>query len=251
MKTAQEWINDLTNGTSQAYPNIQRTDMVSGLTLRLKSPRRIDQANTSLCGAASLMYCLATHKDAMYAQYVVELYNTGKSTIGKLTVEPGSDCKEYKPSTSQGIHPVDWVALASLRDSENDAFDYAQPSDEVGGITMPGDLVDWFKDAGFSQDANITNVVFTKGEATIKEMAKRFDQQHSVCMFINSIMLSDPTEDSWTPDHWVVVTSAVAVKDKRVTLSVFTWGDIKTIDLPKDDFCENYYGFISSTTKSK
>jgi hypothetical protein len=195
------------------------------------------------------MYCLASLKDAVYAQYVAELYNTGKSTIGRLVVEPGSDCKAYKPSTSQGIHPVDWVALASLRDSENDFFDYDEPSDEVGGITMPGDLVDWFKDAGFSKDANITNVVFTKDEDTIKEVADRFNQQNSVCMFINANMLESPSARSWTPDHWVVVTSPVSIKNKRVSLSVFSWGSNVKVDLPIDDFCRHFFGYISSTAK--
>src|SRR5688500_7765792 len=104
MKTAQQWLGDLTSGTAQAFPNIKRSDMASGLTDRLARPSRIDQANTSLCGAACLMYSLASLKDAAYAQYVVELYNTGKSTIGSLKVAPGSDCKAYGPTTGTGIH---------------------------------------------------------------------------------------------------------------------------------------------------
>jgi len=249
MKTAQQWLTDLTSGTTQAYPNINRLDMVTGLTVRLATPRKINQANTSLCGAACLMYCLASLKDASYAQYVVDLYHTGKAQLGKLTVKPGDDCKSYKPSATKGIHPVDWVALASLRDSENDFFDYDEPSDEVGGITMPGDLVDWFKDAGFSKDANFTNFAFTKDEGTIRAVGNRFNQQHSVCLFIHSNLLDDPTEGSWTPNHWVVLTSHVIIKNKRVTMSVFSWGQILKIDLKVDNFCKNFYGYISSSAK--
>src|SRR5690349_226344 len=96
MKTAQEWITELANGKEQAFPNISRADVVSGLRARIASPVKIDQANTSLCGAASLMYCLASRKPDVYAQYVAELYQTGKGRLGKLKVEPGKDCRAYK-----------------------------------------------------------------------------------------------------------------------------------------------------------
>jgi hypothetical protein len=247
-KTALEWISELSNGKDQAFPSVKRADVVDGLKTRLAKPQLIDQANTSLCGCACLMYCLAKLKDAVYAQYVVELYQTGKGKIGSLSVEPSSDCKKYAPSTAKGIHPVDWLALASLRDSENDLFDYQSPSNEVGGITMPGDLVDWFKDAGFSKDANITNLVFTKGEGTIKDAGTRYSNNHSVCLFINANLLNNPSDSSTFPDHWVVMTSPVTTDKGQVKLSVFSWGDIHPIDLKVDVFCKNFYGFISSSS---
>lgn len=247
MKTAQEWLGDLSTGTSHAYPNIKRSEMVAGLRKRLGSPASIDQANTSLCGAACLMYCLASLKAAAYAQYVVELYHTGKAKLGRLSVEPSSDCKKYKPDPAKGIHPVDWVALASLRDSENDVFDYDEPSDEVGGITMPGDLVDWFKDSGFSKDANFTNFVFTKDEGCIRAAGNRYRHTHSVCLFVNGNLFERPSEGSWIPNHWVVLASPVTIKNKRVSLSAFTWGAISQVDLPVDSFCKNFYGYISSS----
>lgn len=169
MKTAQESLADLAHGTTQAFPNIQRAEMVDGLKERLAKPSAISQRNTSLCGPASLMYNLARSKDAAYSQYVVDLYQTGTAKIGKLTIKPGNGCRNYGASAANGIHPVDWVSLAGLRDSENDAIDYDSPSAKTGGITMPGDLLDWFKDAGFSKDKNETNLVWTKAIGDLTE----------------------------------------------------------------------------------
>ena len=247
MKTAQDWLADLKTGTKQAYPNITRSDMVAGLTKRLSSPVSINQANTSLCGAACLMYSLAKLKDAVYAQYVVDLYHTGKANLGRLSVEPGSDCRNYKPDPAKGIHPVEWVALASLRDSENDVFDYDEPSDEVGGITMPGDLMDWFKDSGFKNDNNVTNLVFTKDEDCLKAAGKRHLLTQSVCLFINANLLSNPTQGSMFPDHWVVLTSPVTINKGQVSLEVFSWGGLEQVKMPVDRFCKNFYGYISSS----
>ncbi len=246
-RTAQDWLDELANGREQAYPNISRSEVVSGLRDRLATPTLIDQKNTSLCGPAALMYCLASSKSALYAQYVAELYATGHSTIGRLTVAPGAGCKAYRATAASGIHPVDWVTLASLRDSENDAFDYDAPSCEVGGITMPDDLVDWFKDVGFSKDANVTNLVFTKDEATLTAAGVRRSHSHHVCLFISANMLQSPHESSWTPDHWVVLASPVTVGSGRAKFSVFTWGGVQSVDQPVGDLCENFYGYVSSS----
>jgi len=246
MKTAEQCLTDLRTGTTQAFPNIKRSDMVDGLKNRLISPVQIDQANTSLCGAACLMYNLASKKDAIYAQYVVDLYQTGKASLGRLSVEPGTDCRNYKPDPSNGIHPVDWVALASLRDSENDFFDYDEPTDEVGGITMPGDLVDWFKKSGFSQDVNYTNLVFTKDSDCIEEAGTRFQKNQSVCLFVNANLLLRPSDWCLIPDHWVVLISGVTIKKKQVTCRVYSWGREVNVDLPVDQFCAKFFGYISS-----
>ena len=250
MKTAQEWVTELTNGKDQAWPNIKRAEMVSGLKARLAKPSVIDQANTSLCGPASLMYCLATAKDAVYAQYVVELYQTGKATLGKLTVQPGSSCKRYAATAGDRIHPVDWVTLAGLRDSENDSFDYDTPSAEVGGITMPGDLIDWFKDSGFSKDTNKTNLVFNKWHEDLVEAGSKYLQGHSVCLFINANMLNSPKEGSAFPDHWVVLASPVktVARTACAEFTIFTWGGTRDVSIRVEYLSKNFYGYISSSS---
>jgi len=247
--TASEWADFLSKGTSQAFPNVKRSDVVSGLKDRLTEPKKISQKNTSLCGAASLMFCLARLKDEMYAQYISDLYMNGTGWIGKLKVQPGDDCKKYSPSTSSGIHPVDWVALASLRDSENDAFDYDSPSCETGGITMPEDLLDWFKQAGFSKDSNVTNLVFTKGKKEIEDASTKFTHDQSVCLFINSNMLTDPSSRSAIPTHWIVLQSAVTIAGGNITFDYYSWGKIDTLDISFDDFGKNFYGYIASSSK--
>ena len=46
----------------------------------------------------------------------MDLYDKGQAQFGTLKVKPGDACRNYDPKK---IAPVDWVALASLRDSDN------------------------------------------------------------------------------------------------------------------------------------
>ncbi len=167
-KTATQLVAEFKSASGQgAFTKISRSDVVSGLNARLKTPASLHQGSSSLCGPATLIYALIRHKPAVYVKYVTDLYRSGVGTIGTLKIEPGSDCKSYKVPAKK-IHPVDWIALASLRDSENDFFDYDSIDVAAGGITMPGDLVEWFKKAGFSTIKNVTNVYFNKDKSDIK-----------------------------------------------------------------------------------
>jgi hypothetical protein len=249
MKTAQQWVNELGTGTSQAFPNIKRADMVAGLQARLAAPWTIHQADASLCGPASLMYSLASLKSALYAQYVVELYQLGQVRLGHLSVVPGPGCKKYKPVIAMGrIHPVDWVALASLRDSENEGlFAYDEASDQIGGITLPGKLVDWFKASGFRADANYTNFVVNKDVGCIRGAANRFSQRHTVCLFIDANLILAPTDPfPHIANHWAVMAAPVSIKGKHVTTSLYSWGKIQKVNLPIDAFCGKFYGYVSA-----
>lgn len=56
---------------------------------------------------------------------------------------PSADCRAFSPlSGPYDIKDVDWVALASLRDSSQ-FQDYQTPSQRFAGITLPADVAFW------------------------------------------------------------------------------------------------------------
>ena len=152
------------------------------------------------------------------------------------------------------IHPVDWMGLASLRDSENSALRYSSVDDEAAGITMPGTLAGWFTKAGFSAVKNVTNVLFRKSRADIEAADALRIQGYRVCLFINAAMLSPATQNnkSIIPNHWVVLSGPVNFfEGNRISLTVFTWGNgaraVPQIgDLSVSSFLNNFYGYVAA-----
>src|SRR6476620_4935644 len=100
------------------FPRIAESDIVAGLADRIQDPTQQHQGAAGLCGPAAFFYCVLNYKPELYVQYVIDLFTTGKARIGSLEVKPGAACRVYQPPRGR-IHPVDWVALASLRDSDN------------------------------------------------------------------------------------------------------------------------------------
>ena len=233
------------------FSAISRGDVANGLTRRVDYPGDIDQGSSSLCGPSALLFNVARDNPEKYVGFVTDLYDRGRATLGKLTIEPGTDLKAYAPNKSD-IAPVDWIALASIRDSENWFFDYQSTQDEFAGITMPSALEDWFKKAGYRDVKNETNIFFTKGQDNARKASDLFKKGYKVSLFINALMLtsSKHTEDSWTPDHWVVLNSTITMTAKSVLFKIYTWGNPSRAvpykgTLSQEDFLDNYYGFVA------
>ena len=241
------------SGTS-AFPAFTRATIVAGLRERVADPTKIDTTSVNLCGPAALFYCLAKDNPDLYVQYVVDLFTKGEANIGKLKVKPGRDCRNARPDTSQ-IAPVDWIALASLRDSENAILDYESIDDTVAGATMPSGLAAWFTACGYSQVRNDTNVFICKGRGAIDTAHQLRLQGRRVCLFIcdNMLYRDHDTDLSLHPDHWVVLESPASVVNGTISIRVFSWGRIcmvpPTGTLDVDHFCRNFYGFVAALPK--
>jgi hypothetical protein len=231
-----------------AFPGIARADIVTGLRERVANPKKIDTSNVNLCGPAAFFYCLVNDDPEAYVKYVIDLYTTGKGMLGKLEVTPGSDCRHHRPDKSK-IAPVDWVALASLRDSENSFFDFDSDDIGAGGITMPHSMKKWMKACGYDHIRDTTSVWVLSSASDFDAINHLYFQGRWVFLFINANMLSAKTETDWsvTPDHWVVLTSAVPVTGGQTSFSVFSWGREYQIKLADTSALRrNWYGYIAT-----
>jgi hypothetical protein len=252
--TAQQMITAFSSssGTS-AFPHIARADVARGLQDRINDPWKQDQGSSSLCGPAALLYCLLNDHPEQYVQYVIDLYTKGKANLGKLEVHPGKDCRHYNPPANK-IAAVDWIALASLRDSENSVLDYQSVDDTGAGITMPHSLAAWFRALGYKNVHNVTNVFFTKDWNDIQSCNQQWWRGRRICLFINDQMLTDATAKSrsFAPDHWVVMNSVASTANNGISLDVYTWGEPRHSvphagSLAVNHFCRNFYGYVSAS----
>jgi hypothetical protein len=238
-------------GHEKGFARIARQDVVDGLRIRINDPSKVHQSAASLCGPAAFFYCVLEEMPHLYTQYVIDLYRTGEARIGDLHVKPSAGCRAY-PSPPDKIHPVDWIALASLRDSENSLLDYSSANDTAAGITMPHTLAGWFKKLKWRAVNNDTNVYFLKGRSEVDDCVRNFPHAR-ICLFINMHMLNPLkfAHRSFFANHWVVMTKNMIVQNNTVKFGVYTWGSLldipRTGSYPLDGFYRNFYGYVSTT----
>ncbi len=231
------------------FPGISRAAVTSALSQRIVTPGDISQSVLSLCGPAALLFTTARDEPTRYAQFIIDLYEKGRAKLGSLDIEPGVDARNYTPPPS--VNAADWIGLASIRDSANWFFDYQSAKNQFAGITMPNELLQWFREAGYTEVINETNTFFNKNRLNALKASSLFNLGYKVSLFINAKMLSstEQTDDSSTPDHWVVLTSGILLVPS-VRFTVYTWGRSRYrvpqgSALSEDDFLDNYYGFVA------
>lgn len=247
-----------------------RASFANDLRLRVADPNLIDQSDASLCGPAAFMFALASTHPEVYVRCAVELAEKGRTKLGKLDIAPGSSCKSVVLSSTAGIGPVDWVTLASLRDSQNSWFNYDEPSDQAGGVTMPGTLYGWFKDSEVFKDViDNTNLIANKELSDLVQADARRSAGYTVCLFINAEILTTVGSGSTFPNHWVVLNKEVRIdgsttmglstlgrkvdkddtqKSKSLDLEVYTWGSRHVMAGGKkvtvEEFLDYFYGYV-------
>ena len=201
-----------------------------------------DQGRTSLCGPASFFYCLQMDRPDVYKQAAIELWMQGKTKIGTLDITPGDGCKHPKGSFyfsgSERISGLDWITLASLRDSENSIMSYDDIDDEVAGITMWGKITEWFEKSGYVKI--YTNVGL--GRCSIEDVARLSEYADNgfkvVCLISPGMLFDFGSDDTSSKNHCVVWAGALknangkaitknSPPDEIFNLKLFSWGAVK------------------------
>ena len=236
------------------FPQIEQAAVITGLRERVKDPHTQNQKAASLCGPAAFLFCVLNFKPELYVQYVIDLFNTGKAQIGSLKVEPSLACRAYKPPADK-IAPVDWIALASLRDSENPVLHYESADDTTAGITRPANIAHWLRAAGYEAVHDDTNYYFCKGRKEIQAFDRDLRISRDVCLLVNDNILDPATVrlKSTFCDHWIVLESVEKLDNAQIAIKVYSWGSTYRIPsvgfLSIPDFCLNFYGFVSGKPK--
>lgn len=229
--------------------NVKQADLVTGMKDRIKFPNHINTSTVNLCGPAAFFRCLAMDDPVMYVKAVIDLYRTNSALIGTRKFKSSQSLRITTPPAKAPA--VDWILLGSLRDDENTLLNYTEGVG-VDGITLPSAVEKWFKQAGYTNVKNVTNVFFTKDLANIKKAGELLAADNRVCLFINADMLSatKQTHKSVIPDHWVCLTDAVKLDGDNISTQLWCWGKARTVPaqgtLSTSSFLGNYYGYVAA-----
>ncbi len=172
----------------------------------------------------------------LYARSILELWEKGETSIGSLHIKPSRGCRNPKNFSNAApgdrIPPIDWISLASLRDSENGLLNYDSPDDQTAGITFPGALESWFTRAGASlvhDNIQLRSVSLDR----LLDLLHFIGPSHHVVSLVNASMVEGGVGVG--KNHWIawegtpktsngVVTSTTSFEEKIVASKFFSWG---------------------------
>jgi hypothetical protein len=249
-QVAADIIFDFMKRMGQKYfPKLDRDEVGIDLLLRVSNPNILNQRTAGICGPMAFLYSLAFDSPVAYAKYAVELYEKGKATLGDLTIDPSSDCRQYSPPPP--MSPADWLTAASLRDSENFWFNYSSIGDDDSGTRLE-EMTKWFKKAGYSDVHHENNSFYSLKLSDIHVVNRYYNVGYRVVLRINRKLLDPETqnEKSSKGNHVVILRSPISIAGDTISLKVYTWAEIlRPIPAPNtklspNGFLEHWYGYV-------
>lgn len=200
-----------------------------------------NQVETSLCGPAAFFYCLLRDRPDIYEQTARSLWQYGQVTVGNLTISPSKACLHpsgtfYTEDGKPRISGLDWITLASLRDSGNSMMSYSEVDDRAAGVTLEGILTEWFIKAGYQKVFSNISLAHSNIQ-DIVTLNRYISQGYTVVSLISAGMLERADGDTSWKNHWIVWEDTLSdMSGKPITLdshpsdpvklTLFSWGDV-------------------------
>lgn len=233
-------------------------EFAASLQRLLGHAEKLRQGSHNLCGPAAFLHGVLDRAPDVLAKFAIDLFETQSACMGSLSVDPDSDLVNtaFNPSWGIGIGAVsDWLMMSSLRDSANLFLDYeGRESEDVSGITLPGDIETWMKKCGLYSDVqNDTNLVAHKDLNHAKKSIPAVDSdKYDVSLLVDARFIGGNVLE-WTPNHpnhWICLKKIHDQPGDKVEFKYFTWNSIHTRIVDKAEFENHYYGFVRGKFQS-
>lgn len=249
------------------HPNdpFRKNRIEEDLNDRLQGKSYPDQKSSSLCGPAAYFYCLLKDRPDLYRRVVTDLWEEGETNFVDMSLKPNSSTKPKNFFHENGdvkLNGIDWISMASLRNSFNTLLPYNSPDDDLAAITGWSVIEEWFVKTGAKILANRISITGDNIEslAILNEWKKRFPDCHIINLVTAGKLLKHgsqvliPIKNHWIVwDGMLLTTSGRPInrssdKNLEVQLKLFTWGrcDNKQLklNLTLEQFCNASFGAL-------
>jgi len=272
-KAALKKIAKFREQVSRSAWRLDRDAVFARLATLVGNPSLVDQNGLNLCGPAAFLRVWLENDPCAVVDFACKLYEDGKASIGKLSVEPDEDSlfdedydqikRDYEDAHKEHgcvfTPQAEWMILGSIRDAFNTWTDFdGTPEEGYDAMTLPGEVAEWLEATGqYESVENEGNFFFTKGLEHAQGLKP--GDSTDILLLINAHILSEmqvPTGNkksdgflsSAFPNHFVVLTKPIEItQDGKVKISVWSWGAVYEGTISKETFEANYYGAVTGT----
>jgi hypothetical protein len=274
MKIIEAFVTD--SEQQSVFANVGKNIFAFQLALRARSPRKIDQGNTTLCGPAALVYDMAKRDPVSYVRFAISLVSTGTGPFGAALVTASA---KIRRGYRVGLPPeADYVVLASVRETDAILISTSFVRD-ILTLTKPAALYEFLKRAGYGdiRDHTFLNLSMPlkflnaatpfdlhapghdpidRGLANLHMAAGELQNQRLVVMLADINLaaamklgtgltaLAKPLSGGDT--HWTTIRKLKITNDK-VLIKIITSGGSCERTLDRDALLSRYAGFMSAS----
>jgi hypothetical protein len=242
--------------------HLNKQQIIVDIHDRLADPYQIQQGEQPFCGPAAVVFELIRKQPHRYIDICQSLYETGSfSGHSKQITAVGRLCRSYgKLRMAQ----VDWMLLATLRDSANLIFPIHPKAPaairNLTGMTKPWEVNGWVREL-FGYPQIKTHPTYLSGEFRALQEAENIVNAGGVAFaLINSQGLLGNNSFLGScfhrlyPSHWVTILGNISIespssvsrqKQSRVEFDIYSWGRKIHVSTDASTMKDYFWGIVA------
>jgi hypothetical protein len=228
---------------------LDRATVAADLRSRVADPFQVNQGGQPFCGPASVLFELARKQPSRYVQICQSLYESGGFQGTDHWIR-ASD--ELRSNVDRNLHmsQVDWMVLATLRESENLLFPVEPNAPDLirnlAGMTKSWEIKGWIRELlGYSRMTYHQAFLFDDINAMSQSIAAI--QANGVAMLLITAegLLQDNPPPIPFPSHWVTLLGNFWVTGDRISFEIYTWSQRFTVQTDSQTFKKYFWASVT------
>jgi hypothetical protein len=273
----------LSQGTGNAWLQIDRQKIVDEIAVRLRDPLIMNQQITSFCGPFSILVEWIRRDPVNFINSTKELLETGRFTCKTGRIIEAEDDLRERPA-QPAIAQVEWLLAATMRDDENLIMDVEDGTGWEAATDM-GAITSWTEDILNLTATELGSALSSSGEYEMMHLAESTVKAGGVAfLMIDANMIKDggddneeetyfqrfqhfprssnisalakvhSKDDDFPPDHWVIYLDGLNFgkppePSDAVAIRLWSWAGEFVVTGTAEAFGEYLYGIIAGNLK--
>jgi hypothetical protein len=233
------------------WPQLAGQQIADEIAQRLNDPFLVNQEPEPLCGPAVIVFELVRKQPDRYVAICQELFEYGGFSAETAWVEAPDDLLQR--AVPGPMAQVDWMLMATMRDTENLIFD-ADPDSSFGdvyGITMPWAMKEWTRELLGCSAVECTSTAFWGEEDALIEARDTVQAGGVAFVLIDKALLKKTSPWPYYPNHWMALLDVVSIqeggwfRDGQYHFNVYSWGGSEPVNVGEERFEDCFFGVVT------
>jgi hypothetical protein len=233
-----------------AWPFLDKAIIIQELRDRLANPFAINQGGQPFCGPAAVLFQLVRSQPDRYVELCQTLWTIGGFQSQNHWI-PASDDLRQASSGNLRMGAVDWMVLATLRESENNLFPVEPNAPDLirnlTGMTKSWEMIGWVKEIlGYTQ-VEYNHAYLLNDLSALQKSAAAIASGGTAFALITAEGLLNHDWVIPVPNHWVSILGNIQANDDRTAFDLYTWSKSVRVDIDTPTFRKYFWLTITAT----
>ena len=243
------------------WPHLDKATIVAEMRARVSNPFTVNQGQQPFCGPASVLFELIRKQPLRYVQMCRNLFEVGCFQSLTKTIQASNRLRDSSKGNLR-MGQVDWMVLATLRESENLIFPVEPEAPEIlrglGGMTKSWEMKGWVREVlGYAQ-VRYDHTYLLRDIKTLRRAADVIASGGVAFALVTAEGLLGKKTPSRAdmpiayPNHWITLLGNIDIQsgsggkgdNGRVSFDVYTWARKLHVDVDEAPFKRFFWGVI-------